>query len=294
VEIINKREFSENFRNRLQLLEQLPALPETAQQLLRLRNNPDADSKQLVTIIDSDPSLAAQVIRYAQLAGFGYGGRITSSEQAVSLVLGFSPALYMVLGLATAPSMKIANTGPLARTVIWQQGLATAALCQELSKAMPKEKEISSGLAYLSGLFHNFGYLLFGHFYPEEYRYLNEIVDRHPNEKIRALELHAFGISHDMIGMWLMRAWKMPEEICTAVAEHHFPDYEGKHADYAKLIALANRLLNNSGMGDSCSYIENDALLESLGISQEQAQSAMEKIQPNLPGYSEIAKAITA
>ena len=39
----------------------------------------------------------------------------------------------------------------------------------------------------------------------------------------------------------------MPEEIIVAVREHNFSDYDGKHAIYAKLVNLANQLLQLQG-----------------------------------------------
>lgn len=46
---------------------------------------------------------------------------------------------------------------------------------------------------------------------------------------------------------------------------------------YVQLVATANRLLKNKGMTDACHYLETPLLLESLGISEINAEIAMEK-----------------
>ncbi|MEW5755091.1 MAG: HDOD domain-containing protein [Pseudomonadota bacterium] len=289
MEIVGKREFATQVRARLQNTTALPPLPELAHDLLRLRNNPHADIDDLASIIKRDPSLAAQVMRQAKMGIYGYGDRLTSIEQAISLVMGFENALFMTLGIASGKFLNTPNTGPLARQSIWQQALATAALAQQLSTLVDKKIRPSSGLCYLSGLLHNFGYFLFGHWYPEHYNYLNKLIEAHPEDDIRDLELHAFGITHDMVGTWLLRAWNMPPEVITAVSEHHFPDFGGENAIYPKLVAIANRMLGNPGMKDSCAYLDTDALLESIGIDHIKAEDALEKVKKCLPQFREVA-----
>lgn len=279
MEIINKQAFSKDFRKTLLQVESLPPLPETTHDLLMLRNNLDANLSELTEVIERDPSLAAFVMKYSRMAMFGYGSQIKSVNQAISLALGFNTTLNITIGVSSAGCLKIPNNGLLGRVCIWTQALECAALCRELQNQMTEKPLVDSGLAYLSGLFHNFGYLLFGHLYPKHFDYLNNLASRYPEQDVRILELQTFGITHDIIGMYLIKAWELPDEIAIAVSEHHFPDYEGEHSSYAKLVAIANRLLRNQGMLDACPYIETSLLLESLGIDEFKAETALEKIR---------------
>ena len=65
-------------RHRIQALNDLPPMPAMAQQLLRLRLNPQASADDLARIVELDPSLAAQVVSYAGSAYYGYLGTIGS------------------------------------------------------------------------------------------------------------------------------------------------------------------------------------------------------------------------
>ena len=294
MEIPNKDTFSKNLYQTLQRTKLLPPLPETAHELLKLRNNPDANLEQLTRLIEKDPSLAAFIMTYARMAVYGYSDRITSVHSAVTLVLGFNAALNITFGIASAGCLKVPNQGPLGRLRIWSQALECAALCRELSNTMTKKQLIDPGLAYLSGLFHNFGYLLFAHLHPVQFNYLNDLVSRHPEEDARTLEIHAIGITHDTIGMYLIKAWDLPKEIAVAVAEHHFPDYSGEHAPYVQLVATANRLLKSNGMADACHYLETPSLLENLGISETDAEIALEKIRECEGEFNKLAKELAA
>ncbi len=276
--VLNKLEFSHHVRKNLQQVSQLPPLPETARELLKLRNNPNANVDRLTGLIEKDPSLAAFIMKYARMSIFGYGDRISSVHHAITLVLGFNTALNLSMSTISAGSFKLTNEGTLGRIQIWSRALACAALSLDLCHTMTNRHLVNCDLAYLNGLFHNFGYLLFGHLYPREFAFLNNLVSRHPEHSARVLQLHTFGIAYDTIGMYLIKAWNLPEELMIAVAEQHFPDYSGNHAAYVKLIAVVNRMLSNPAVVDGCPNIDTAVLLEYLGINELHAKTAQEKI----------------
>ncbi len=273
----DRQEFFINLRETLQQAELIPPLPETASKLLLLRNKPDANLEELVRLIESDPSLAAFVMKYARMSIFGYGDRINSVTHAVSLVLGYTTALNVTLSVASSGCLKIPNYGPLGRVRIWTDAFQCAQLCRELSHYVAKKQFINSGLAHLSGLLHNFGYLLFGHFCPKEFAELNEMIFLDPAQDIRSLEIRHFGITHDLIGLYLLKAWNLPEEVIMAAAKHHFTDCSGKHTVYAKLVAAANRLLQQDGTYDVMQSNDTFFLLRDLGISEAEANEELQK-----------------
>ena len=154
--------------------------------------------------------------------------------------------------------------------------------------------KIIRGLCYLAGLMQNFGLLLFGHWYPQHYATLSSLVYAVPGTDIRELEFITFDISHDTLGMELMRAWNMPEEIIVSIGEHKFPDYDGKHSSFVKLVALANRLLAHPVLENKTSNMITPVLLEKLQLSEEQAINALEKVQESMDEFSGLAKQLAA
>jgi putative nucleotidyltransferase with HDIG domain len=219
-----RQRFAMEFRQRLEQKVDLPPLPEVARELLLLRNRANADTTELIKVVERDPAIAAQLLAYGRLSVFGYGNRVKTPGEAVDLVLGFDKALHMALGLAAGKSLRMQLDGPLGRRAFWQHSLHTALLTQSLALALPATQRPDMGISYLAGLLHDIGYMLFGHLYPEEFAMLNELISRYPDRDVREMELLGFGVSHDMIGLWLMQAWNMPEEIVVAVGEHYFSD----------------------------------------------------------------------
>ncbi len=273
-----KERFVSEFRHRLEHAEALPILPEVARELIMLRNDADAGIAELVAVVEKDPAGSAQLLRYARLSMFGYGDRIKGIGDAIQLVLGFEKALHMVLGLVAGKPLRMEPEGPLGRKEYWKHSVYTAMLCQALAAQMPSDIRPGAGVAYLAGLMHDIGYLLLGHLYPQEFSLLNQVVAKYPDIKTREIELISLGVSHDMAGMWLMRAWNMPEEVVVGVGEHCFPDYDGEHAVFPKLINLSNQVLKYSDTDSAMSESYELMQIESLGIDENGFKRAIEQV----------------
>lgn len=267
-------------RDAIATSEKLPPLPDVAQALLRLRDDPTVDVKKLSAIIELDPSLAAQIIRYASSALFGYRGRINSISDAVSRVLGFEKAMHIALGLAAGKVLVHDHGGPLGLKAVWEHALLSASLMQRLGGRLEKVKPVP-GLLYLAGLLHNIGFLLLGHFFEGEFRILNDAAFRQPEKSVIALEAELLGVTHCELGATLLRRWRMPAEVLTAVLNHHNESYRGDAAVYANVTLLADRLLKRIGIGDADSTEIPEVLMQCLGISleaiEEEFASLLEK-----------------
>ncbi len=262
-------------RAQLENLRDLPAMPEMAQRILQLRDNPYADLRALGQIVDLDPSLSAQVVRYARSPLFGYQGKIESTQDAIALVMGYDLTMNLLLGIAVGRSFRNASDGPLGLAAFWRHAIYTGVLTQALGKSLPAASRPKPGLTQLAGMLHNFGVLLLGHLFPAEFYWLNRQVEQNPQVPLVQLEQRVLGIDHTELGTWLMERWNMPPEVVVAIREHHHPDYNGVHCVYSGLVLLANRLLHRVGMGDAESAELPESLLADFGLSVEQADQVL-------------------
>ena len=73
---------------------ELPALPATAAQILQLAADPRANARQLADIIEQDPVLSAQVVRYANSSLYGYAGSIKNLQTATRYILEIARTRY--------------------------------------------------------------------------------------------------------------------------------------------------------------------------------------------------------
>jgi len=281
-------------KRRVQQVKDLPALPQMAQKIIELRMDPNANVEMLAKVVELDPSLAAQVIRYARSPFFSYQGKIDSIHTAISRVLGFEMVMNLALGIATAQPFKIPSIGPLGLNAFWRHATYSATLVQALSRELPPSSRPSAGLSYLAGLLHNFGHLLLGHLFKREYCILSNLVSDHPDVPLIDHEHAALGIEHGELGAWLLEQWNMPEEIIVAVREHHHEDYDGPHAVYSRMVLIADRMLSGLDMGDATTNELPAPLLDALGLKEIQTVMVMGRILEGMTDLNAMARALAS
>jgi HD-like signal output (HDOD) protein len=279
-------------KGRLEETFELPAIPTMADAILRLRVDPKAEAKHLAAIVEKDPSLAAQVMSWAQSPYYGFAGTVTSVEMAIVKVLGFDLVMNLALGIAVGKSMKVPQDGPLGLKNYWLSSIYTGALVEKLVYSMPANKRPIRGLAYLAGLLCNFGHLLLGVVFPPQFYTLNKLIAFNPQIHPSLIEKYLLGVDHEQIGSWLMKAWKMPQEVNAAVLNHHQEDFNGEFCVYSNLVYLANRMLKRHNLGDAENAEISPQLLESLGLTETQILCILEEVTSKGEEWDSLAKQI--
>ncbi len=289
-----KQVLSAELRRRLESGVDLPVLPEIARELILLRNRPTADISDLVSIVAKDPVISAQIMRHGRMPIYGYGNRIESLGEAIQLVLGYDKSLHLAMGLSAGKNLWVEKNGPLGARAVWSYGLKCAMVSQNLAKELPAKERPGLGLAYLAGLMHDIGFLLFGVLYPQEFSTLNKAVEKYNHIEIRELEFHVVGISHDMIGSALLSAWNLPDEVVTAAAEHHFPDYDGQHAIFAKLVYLAGQLVSMNDRHETTYSEKALVILNSLGLNEDAVQRVSKNFKEMNADFEQMVEGMVA
>ncbi len=293
-----------DMKRRIEEIYELPSMPDIAMRILKLSKDEDASIVELSKIVQSDPSLSAQTLRYATSSLFGYRGKIDSTQDAIVRVLGFDMTMNMALGITVGKSFRNPKDGPLGMDAFWQHSVACAILVQRLAKLMPAKQQPKLGMAYLSGLLHNFGFLLLGHLFQPEFYLLNKMAAANPEKAITDLEQQVLGMGrardviemgHAQMGSWLMEAWGLPPQVCTTVREHHTDGYHGDYDVYVNLVKLANRLLKRIKIGDENSEEISKDVLNALGLDEEQVITEFEAlIETDLAEVEAMANQIAA
>ncbi|MAT64714.1 MAG: hypothetical protein CMN57_03630 [Gammaproteobacteria bacterium] len=284
----------DDIRERITAIDRLPAMPAMARRLLRLRNDPAADVQDLVEVVSGDPSLTAQILRYARTGFFNYAGRVDTLDQAITRVLGFETVLNMALGLAASKTFRNPADGPLGLQAFWRHAAYGAALAQGIASRHGHGLDLKPGVAYLAGLLHNFGFLLLGHLYRSEFFLLNKVVAANPHIPVVLIERRLIGASHTELGARLMQEWAMPEPVVTALREHHNEMYSGAHDAYAGLVYLVDWLLRREGLGDGAEGEPPTAVLTRLGLELEQLDELVEACLHERQGLDAMARQLAA
>jgi HD-like signal output (HDOD) protein/prolyl-tRNA editing enzyme YbaK/EbsC (Cys-tRNA(Pro) deacylase) len=281
-------------KSRVQETFDLPPMPEIAQEIMKLRADPNASARDLAALVGKDPSLSAQIMSWANSPYYGYSGRIASLEMAIMRVLGFEMVLNLSLGIAVGRSLRAPKEGPLGVRAFWTQAILCAVLSERICQRMPPKIRPQRGLVYLAGLLHNFGHLLLGHVFPPQFYLVNRYVEANPHIAVEQIERFVLGVTHEEIGAWLMQSWQMPEELVTAVRWHHQEDFTSPYAVYSNIVLLANRLLKRMGIGDAANGLLPAALLSTLQIESGAIESELVSVQESKEDFIQLAQKLVA
>ncbi len=278
-----------DLKSKIERTKKLPAMPAMAQKIFQLRAKSTPAIKELADVVELDPSLAAQVMRYASSPFFGYRGKVDSVDTAITRVLGYDMVMSLALGIATARPFKLPRGGAYSIDEFWRHAVYSAAFCQAISNLLPHSIRPPSGLAYLAGLLHNFGHVLLGHMFKDEYLLLSKMIEQNPNMPIQEVELSTLGAHHGIIGSWLMKSWRLPEEVVVAIEQHHNEDYQGPHSVFSGIVLLADRMLKRHDIGDAeCTELP-ESILSYLEVTDFQLTTELQTLMDHDEGLKSMA-----
>ena len=252
---------------------EIPPLSTSAQNIISLAADPKANAEALVKIVELDPSLSAQIVGWASSPYYSAPGKINSIHDAIVRVLGFNLVLNLALGLAVGKTLKIPNNSADSITSFWRQSLYTALTMEKLNAAVPAKHRGEPGLAYLTGLLNNFGYLILSHVFPSHFAIIERYTEANRHLNPIFIEQFLLGLERHQICSLLMKNWHLPEPVWTALRFQQAEDYCQDYYFYANLCLLAKRLLTANGIGDSPVEFIPAHLYERLNLEPSEAEN---------------------
>ena len=253
--------------------------------------------EQWTAAVAADPSLAAQVIAWAQSPYYNAPGQVHSIHEAVVRVLGYDLVMNLSLGLALSKTLQLPKDGIAGNLSFWEQSVYCAALVEGLVRLVPARKRPPIGMAYLAGLLHNFGYLLLAEVFPPHFasfcRYME--VNRHLHHY--EVEQFLLQTNREQMGFWLMNTWGLPEEVCLAIRYQNHPGYKvssNSKADVlAKMLFIATRLLRRYQPTDISPESIPDTLLNELHIDSDRLDEMGEAVFGKQEQLQTMARQLT-
>ncbi|QKQ25866.1 HDOD domain-containing protein [Candidatus Reidiella endopervernicosa] len=270
-------------------LDGLPIMPDAARQLLYIRNDPHAGAYELAQIIEQDPALTAQVLRYANSPMFARRGDIDSIQAAVARVLGFDFVLHLALGMLVGSSMKTAPV-KIAGMSLWEHAVYSAQLSQRLAEEMPMSHRPQPGVVYLAGLLHDIGHLMFAYLFPERMAEFSASINEHPEQTVLEREASLFEMSHAECGALLLDVWGLPQELVAAARYHHDCFFSGEHEAITRIVLLSDRLLMQIEQSDAEGVELPEQVIAALGLTQEQINRVWDGLLEQRDGLDAMVK----
>ncbi|WP_250656622.1 HDOD domain-containing protein [Alkalimarinus coralli] len=197
---------------------------------------PDPDMKQIARLISQDVGLSGTMLKFVNSPFFGLANKITSIEQAVSL-LGLNSVINILNGLSIKGEMSDEKIQAMTR--FWDTANDIAMVCATVAKQIGFS---SPDEAYAMGLFHNSGIPLMMQRF-DNYLSVMEEGYAEPEKRIIDVENRVFNTNHAVVGYYTAKSWNLPLTICDVIAEHHsadsiFGNKDGKSQEKKTLLAI--------------------------------------------------------
>jgi len=176
------------------------------------------------------------MFRFVNSPCFGLSNKITSIEQAVSL-LGLNSVINILNGISIKGEMSDEKIVSLTR--FWDTANDIAMVCATIAKQIGFH---SPDAAYAMGLFHNAGIPLMMVRFPD---YLEIVEKSYAAKEVRVVDIeNSFcNTNHAVVGYYTAKSWNLPPAICDVIAEHHsadqiFANKDGKDQEKKNLLAI--------------------------------------------------------
>jgi HD-like signal output (HDOD) protein len=206
----------------------LPMLPKVVQELLRLLDEDDPDTKEVIQKINRDPVIAAKVLRLANTAHYGAARQVKTLEDALS-VIGFAKLSTLVI--ASGVSESFSNVPNMNLPLFWKRSFVCAAISRHMAIELNQliNTRYQPELLYLGGLLHGIGQLVMHLFFPKAQKAMLMADLAQSAVERKRIEQAELGVDHCLVGQELTRRWLLPPEIRRMV--RHYAEPKNTEAD---------------------------------------------------------------
>jgi putative nucleotidyltransferase with HDIG domain len=214
------------------VIPRLPVFPAAARMALQVFLRENWQASELGSIAQSDPTLAAHLIRAANSWAHSPRQAIATIPHAIAYI-----GAERTSRILCAASMKPLFTSAALRQ-IWNHSVEAAEAARQLAKA---SGSLDPEEAFLAGLVHDAGRLAMA-LLPAEFQARSARLIEKGCETV-PVERALCGFSHAEAGAIALKAWSFPESLVQAVEHHHQP--ERSESKLAALLYLTEHWTNS-------------------------------------------------
>jgi HD-like signal output (HDOD) protein/DNA-binding CsgD family transcriptional regulator len=245
-------------------LEAYPMLVESRNRVLRLFEEGDPPTADVVAAVEADVSLAVTVVRLANQVDGPMAGRVESAVTGIEVL---SPRTVHAI------ASRARTFDFFERTAVWQgiperfrlHAVATQRAADRLGREVGYE---ARDRLMITSLLHDIGKLVLIHAYPG---YPGQVHGdaRTPEDRIQR-ERRELGVDHALVGGVLARRWGMPRSLASVIERHHAEEADGE----AALVRLAD-MLAHYVLGGSITPAELLGVARKVGVSPANLRTVM-------------------
>ena len=257
----------------------IPSPPQVIADLQMEMAMPDPDINEIAKFISNDAGLSGSVLKLVNSPFYGDREKVTSISKAV-LMLGMDTIVDIVNTICLKKSFMDSDSvsDNLYATMIrfWDSATDIARVCSMVGTRLHLSPLDN---VYTLGLFHNVGISLMVSTH-ENYLDVMRKSYHEDNDRIIDIENEEYGTNHAVLSYFTARTWKLNQNLCDLIAQHHNPnmflDKDFMEKNDIKILSVLKiaehivglyRILGNESQDKEWNMISENVLL-AAGLSE--------------------------
>lgn len=270
----------------LRYCQTLPTLSTVALRVIDLAQSPTTDFGEVAKCINSDPALAAKILRVANSSFYGRRRKSDNLRQALTL-LGLDNTVSLALGFSLTSSLRGTERTLFDRDHYWRRSIFSAIAARVLGEkyALRQLEEL-----FLGGLLQDIGQLVLDCVMADRY---GTVANGCEHGALLEAERRVLGTDHIEVGVWILQHWQLPGYLQNVVAFSHDPTAAGvprRFATVIKCVAASGLLADCWLFPKSESYIRDAsaACRQWLDMDHDSFQDVMDTVASDLPDVAAL------
>jgi HD-like signal output (HDOD) protein len=211
---------SEAVRTAVSGMGSLPTVPSVYRELVQLLQTNDATIDAVARIIGKDIGMTTRILQLVNSAFFGLPKSVSTVDRAVAY-LGIETIGSLVLAQGVFGSYESPERAILDVEKTMLHAMRTATIAKAIAKHEKRDRQTVEHV-FLAGMLHDVGTLVLAAELPHKW---SEFAARMavPGTNAGSTAREIFGVSHAVVGAYLLGLWALPTPIVEAVAYHEEP-----------------------------------------------------------------------
>ncbi|BBO83503.1 HDIG domain protein [Desulfosarcina ovata subsp. sediminis] len=231
----------------LKKVNNLEPIPTVIHKVLALAGDPDASLRDLMTVVERDPAITANLLKTVNSAHMGLPVKVDSVHQAVSM-LGQQKVVEMVLSQNLSTNLNHSQEGyGLAKGDLWRQSLAVAMVARTLAK---QRDLMSLPAIYTAALLKDIGKVILHEYVADQLETIQQMVSDRGMSFVEA-ENEVLGMDHAALGGIIAKQWQFSPHMIYMIENHHLANVASRNDPATAAIYLADMvaMMVDTGLG---------------------------------------------
>ena len=251
----------------------LPTPSSTTMEVIRLCQSDSTSLNDIATVIQTDPALSAELLRYANAAFLSTGIQVASIHKA-TVKLGMKTVVNVALGFSLLSSNKKGKCRTFNYEKFWSSSLLQAIAAKSIASL---GEEFDPEELFVCGLLANMGQLALASLFPEQYEAILTKIGFQPLDEPdgsrhvrKFMEKDTFQIDSSELVLELFLDWGLPAHY--ALAAGYYDDLDNGELGTGRTKQIAKILYTAQQISTIC--MDSNATRERLSTIEKIAKKA--------------------